>query len=305
VERSKMLENIIVTGASGLVGAHFVQALEAEGARNLYGLYHSHFCQFKTANTKQVDITDRDAVIKLKTLKPKLIIHCAAIANIAYCERQPELSYKINVQGTRNIVQLAKECGAKVVYLSTDAVFDGRRGDYLEKDEPCPLNQYGRTKLKGELCCVGMIPETLIIRFNTFGKYLFSQNKGFAENIAETLRKGKEYSAFTDVVFAPLYVKELSRIVLALLKKGAGGVYHVVGSETITKYQFALKVAEVFNCDSTLIKKGSIDSQSIPREKKLNLCNAKMLGVLGEKSTPGIKDMLYDFLSSLESKTTC
>ncbi|MFT4551418.1 MAG: dTDP-4-dehydrorhamnose reductase [Chlamydiales bacterium] len=302
MERDSFQGNIIVTGASGLVGAHLVHALENQGRTGLYGLYNSHPCRFQNCIVKQVDITDREAILSLSTLEPKLIIHCAAIANIAFCESKPELSYKVNVQGTRNLVDLAKECQAKMVYLSTDAVFDGKRGDYLEKEEPFPLNQYGRTKLKGEQCCSGMLPDALIVRFNTFGKYLFSQKKSFAENIAESLQQGREYSAFADVVFAPLYVKELVRIVLALIEKNAGGIYHVVGSEILTKYQFALKVAEIFGYDSSLVKKGSIDSQPIPREKKLNLCNIKMLGALGEKSTPGIERMLIEFCSSLLDK---
>lgn len=300
--RGSFQENVIVTGASGLVGAHLVHALENKVSAGLYGLYNSHSCQFQKCIAKQVDVTDREAVLGLGALKPGLIIHCAAIANIAFCESKPELSYKVNVQGTRNLVELAKQCRAKLVYLSTDAVYDGKRGNYLESDEPFPLNQYGRTKLKGEQCCYGMVPDSLIVRFNTFGKYLFSQKKSFAENIAESLQEGREYSAFADVVFAPLYVKELVRIVLALIEKEVGGVYHVVGSDILTKYQFALKVAEIFGCDSSLVKKGTIDSQPIPREKKLNLCNAKMLEVLGEKSTPGIEHMLTEFCSSLLDK---
>ena len=303
MESDRNQESVIITGASGLVGGHLVHALEAEGRAGLYGLYNSHPCSFQKCIAKQVDITDRDAVLSLSALKPKLIIHCAAIANIAFCESALELSYKINVQGTRNVVDLAKQCQAKMVYLSTDAVYDGKRGDYHENDEPFPLNQYGRTKLKGEQCCYGMAPESLIIRFNTFGRYLFSEKKGFVENIAETLKSGKKYSAFSDVLFAPLYVKELARIVLALLEKEAGGIYHVVGSDVLTKYQFALKVADIFGYDSSLVTKGSIDSQPIPREKNLNLCNAKMLGILGEKSTRGIEPMLSDFFASLLNKT--
>jgi len=188
---------------------------------------------------------------------------------------------------------------AKLIYLSTDVVFDGKKGNYTEKDITNPPNIYGKTKLEGEKYILSIGKNGIVARTNLFGKDIFKNKLSFIESILDKLSKGKEYNAFYDVIFSPLYIITLIDYLMELYKKDANGIFHVVGSESLSKYEFALLVAETFNYNKLLIKKETIDSlypkDKIKRNKNCSLDNSKMLNILGLKSTPTMKEMLINF----------
>lgn len=294
--------NILVTGASGFVGSEFMRQLSKDYSDELYGTFHSNSAPFDSKKMLKVDIADAFEVEKLFPLNLGLIVHCAALTGIENCEKQADLAHCVNVQGTRHLASLAYKSRATLIYLSTDTVFDGNRGEYIETDGTSPLHCYGRTKLLGEQSCFSSLAKPLIIRTNTFG---FSSG-GFLHSLLENVSKGKEYRAFTDALFCPLYVTDLVRIVLQLAKKGAHGIYHVVGPEALSKFHFAQLLVGKLGYDTSLVKPASVMSTSIPRERNLHLQTFKLMDELGKEALPSLEEMIEAFCSSLRenSKST-
>jgi dTDP-4-dehydrorhamnose reductase len=296
-----MKKNIIITGGSGLVGSNIIDKISKKKEYKKYELISIDRNPASTKNCKnlQIDILDRDKILDLEKLKPALIMHCAALANISFCQQNKEIAYKVNVEGTRNIAELAKRAGAKLIYLSTDVVFDGKKGNYKEEDEAKPLNEYGRTKFLGEKEALKMNPDTIVARINLFGKSIAPNKPGFFESIIQSLSSGKEYNAFYDVIFCPLFIDVLIDYLIGLYEKDANGIFHVAASEHLSRYDFAMLTAEVLGYDKNLVKKETIDSlypkDCILRSKDCSLDNRKMLKTLGLKSTPTIKEMLIQF----------
>lgn len=288
-------KSIIVTGASGLVGEHFIHALEGLGERRLYALYYKNFCKFKRSKSLKLDITNRSDLLSLRCLRPKLLIHCAAMTGISNCEGDSKRAFQVNVHGTENLVALSKQTGAKLVYLSTDAVFDGEVGGYTEKDRPSPQHHYGKTKLIGEDSCISGNHTALIVRTNLFGEGRRMKRDGFVADLLRSLHEGQIYHAFGDALFSPLYVRTFVHAVLDLLDRKAKGIFHLVGSESLTKYAFAKLIAEIFSFDTSLVRRATIKSLSIARERRLDLSNKKVLAYLERKEMPKVQEMLKEF----------
>ncbi len=297
-----MVKKIIITGGSGLVGSNFVKGLSNKKKYNecrLFSLYNFHPTNFKSCENIKVDITNRDEVISLLKIKPDLIIHCAAVTGISFCEKNRELANKINISATKNIVELAKKTNAKLIYLSTDAVFDGLKGNYSETDEPSPVNVYGKTKLDGEKVCINSYENTVIARISFFGKNLVNKKSSFVGNIINNLKKGKIYYGFYDAKTSLIYIKNLLDLIIKIYEEDAKGIYHIGGLESPSKYEFAKLVSEVFGFEINLVKKASIESlyakDHIKRSKDCSFNISKILNLLNIKSILTLKEMVIDF----------
>jgi len=193
----------------------------------------------------------------MKRFRPSWIIHCAAMTNVDWCETNPRDAYSMNGQVTRELVRGAKRAGASLLYISTDSVFDGRKGNYTEEDEPSPLNVYGRSKLIGEKAVQEEGESSLIVRTNIYGWNI--QNKqSLAEWILATLESGQSVPGFVDVFFTPILVNDLSEILLEMVDRQLTGLYHVAGSQVCSKYEFAVELADLFGLDKSLIKAASL-----------------------------------------------
>ena len=157
---------ILVTGASGLLGANFVSVARKHD-RHLVALTHRHSLPDSEVQSVTVDLTDQQEVKKLiHDLRPTWIVHCAALTNVDLCEEQPETATLVNTTASRNLAREASMVDAGFVYISTDSVFDGEKGQYSEDDHPNPLNVYGRSKLAGEMAVIEELEESLVIRTN-------------------------------------------------------------------------------------------------------------------------------------------
>ena len=141
-----LLEKVLVTGAGGLLGSKLVQVLSQD-----YVVIPTHNTQAIHSNSVRMNIVDRDEVFSVLTQSsPEVVVHAAAETNVDKCEIDRERAWNINAEGTRNVATACSEIGAKLIYVSTDYVFDGGKGSYSEEDETDPVNYYGLTKLKGE-----------------------------------------------------------------------------------------------------------------------------------------------------------
>ena len=236
---------IVVTGASGLLGASVL--LHARDLRlEVAGLCYRHLLCVPGARVLRVDLTDHRATQAIiASLQPKIIIHCAAMTNVDWCEDHPSEAEQVNVHAASFLAETASNLNAGFVYISTDSVFDGERGNYSETDKPAPINVYAKSKLCGEHRVLRHHPSTLVVRTNIYGWNVQSK-QSLAEWILQRLAERKQVPGFTDVYFAPMLVNDLAEILLAMLDRNLTGPYHVVGSERISKYEFARRLAATF-----------------------------------------------------------
>jgi len=227
--------------------------------------------------------------------KPDVVINCAAVANVDACEKDPEMAFQLNADLPGEMAQATSKSGIKLIHISTDAVFNGRRGNYTENDEPNPINIYGRTKVAGEQAVAAGNPDTLIARVNFFGWSLEGE-RSLAEWIFNNLSAGKQIRGFTDVMFCPLHVQALGELLQQMVERGLSGLYHVVSSECMSKYDFACRLAGIFGFDPGLIQPSSWKSAGLaaPRSTNLSLSVEKLTLALG-RQPPAVVEGLKAF----------
>ncbi len=275
------MTRILVTGASGLLGLNFglnaAAKHEVIGVVNRHGL---HGVRFKMLVADLMQPGRAEAV--LDAVKPDVLLHCAAIANIDECENLPERAEAVNAGLPGELARLAGERGIYMIQISTDAVFDGVRGDYSEEDETNPLSVYARTKLQGEQAVLAANPAAMVARVNFFGWSLSGQ-RSLAEFFVNNLSAGLEVNGFTDVLFRPLQVNDLADTLLRCAELRLAGLYHVLSGETLSKYDFGFKIAQLFGYDEELIRPVSWKDGNLKaaRSPNLTLHNEKLAAALG------------------------
>jgi dTDP-4-dehydrorhamnose reductase len=218
-----------------------------------------------------MDITGyQDTSRKVMEIRPDVIIHTAALTNVDYCEENREQTWKINVEGTRNLAEIAEKTGSYLIYISTDSVFDGKKGLYKEEDKPNPQNYYAKTKLEGEKVLQKYDLEYAVIRTSIFGWNI--QNKlSLAEWILEGLKNKRVLTMFKDVFFSPILVNNLAEAIVEIYQRNLQGVWHVAGVEKCSKLHFAYKIAEIFGLDDTNIKPISVDESNLKAKRANDL----------------------------------
>ncbi len=285
---------VLVTGASGLLGINV--ALEARqdhtviGLVNTLNLREAPF-EIRTADLLKAGIIDR----LLDDIQPDWVIHCAALANLEACERAPALAAQINTEVPRKLALHVARGGARLLHISTDAVFDGQRGNYSETDRPNPLSVYAHTKLEAEQAVLEVDPTAIIARVNLFG-WSLTGKRSLAEWFFNNLSAGKTVMGFTDVYFCPLLANHLAQILLEMLARRLSGLFHVVGSECITKYDFGVALARQFDLDEKLISPASVSESGLEaaRSPNLTLRNDKLVQALN-RDIPNLSTGLRQF----------
>lgn len=278
---------ILVTGASGLLGINL--ALEAAKEHTVYGLVNQKQLQVRPGQPElpfqvlQADLLIPGEIQRVLDLaQPDWIIHCAALAIVDECEAQPERAYQLNTRVPAELAADVRKGGARLVHISTDAVFDGLRGGYTEDDVPNPLSTYGHTKLAGERAVVEANSEALIARVNLIG-WSISGKRSLSEFFYNNLAAGKAISGFTDVFFCPLLANDLAVILLEMLQKGLSGLFHVASRDSSSKYEFGVRLAQRFGLDDQLIRPTLVSQSSLKaaRSPRLTLETAKLTHALG------------------------
>jgi dTDP-4-dehydrorhamnose reductase len=239
----------LVTGASGLLGNKIVEL-----AKNDYTVIPLDKTKPLHSNSLKVDITHAVEVLNLfSKLKPDAVIHTASETNVDKCETEKEHAWKINVEGTRNIALACSKANAKLVYISTDYVFDGEKGLYIEEDKPNPINYYGVTKLEGENQVIYHCKNYSILRTSVlYGWHPWKQN--FATWTINQLKQNKEITVVENHYNTPTLADNLAEIIIEAVQKDPQGLYHASGSQRISRYEFAKQIAKIFNLDQSLIK---------------------------------------------------
>ena len=235
-----------------------------------------------------MDITHRSTTknIIMKE-RPDYIILTAAQRNVDYCERNRKEVNKINVNGPRNVALASKEVKAKLIYLSTDLVFNGSKKGFVEEDGTNPLNHYGTTKLLGEKEVSNILDDYAIARVSVLYDWNpFDHTTNFIAWIHDGLSKGKIMELFTDQFRNATYVKNACDALLNICMKDEKGIFHVAGRNCLNRHSIGLKVAEIFGFDKSLITTTTSDKSDwlAVRPKKCCLITDKMENKLGVKS---------------------
>ena len=206
----------------------------------------------------ELDITDTDNVLSFGSVnRPDVIINCAGITDTEECEKNPEHAYRVNALGARNLSIVARKCGAKIVQLSTDDVFDGQsKKPYTEFDDTNPLTVYGRSKRAGENYVKEFTHKHFIIRSNwVYGH----QGNNFVNRVLEAADKGISLSVASDQLGSPTSAKDLARMIIYLIGTNEYGTYHVTCSGVCNRYEFAQEVLRLAEKNTTL--------KSVPTEQ--------------------------------------
>lgn len=290
---------ILVTGASGLLGLNL--SLRMTETHTIVGVDRS-----KLAGTPfelfQADLLEPNACSRLiDEVRPDAIIHTAANAIVDACETDPEGARLLNAEFPGCIAELCAKQGIRMVHISTDAVFDGAKEElYTEKDIPNPLGVYAQTKLEGEQNVLSANPDATVARVNFFG-WSLSGTRSLSEFFYNSLSAGERVNGFTDVWFCPMFVSDLADTLVRVLESGLSGLYHTVGSEPLTKYDFGVSIARQFGFDERLVQPISVEASSLKakRSPKLRLSVHKLSTALG-MSIPGVSTGIPKFYTQYQ-----
>ena len=285
---------ILVTGASGLLGLNL--ALEAAQEHTVFGAANKVQLKTSAFSVVQTDLLVPGACQRLlDEAQPDWVIHCAAMANIDACEKDPEQARQLNSEIPAKLAEDVARGGARLLHVSTDAVFDGQKGDYTEQDPPHPLSVYAATKLAGELAVLAANPQAIVARVNLFG-WSLTGKRSLAEFFFNNLLAGQRINGFTDVYFCPLLANDLARVFLKMLSLDLSGLFHVVSSDCLTKFDFGQRIARKFDLDEGLISPLSVYESGLgaARSPMITLNTDKLSAALGEKP-PGVDTGLDEF----------
>ncbi len=214
-----------ITGANGLLGNYLVQI--APKSAPLW--------QVRALTRSQLDLLNFDAVRReFQKDQPQMVIHCAAMTDIVEVQANPTLAHRINVEVTKLLAELA--AGIPFVFFSSDLVFDGRKGNYIETDTVNPIHVYGETKAAAEQNVLNN-PRHLVVRTSINGGISRAGNRGFNEQLRRAWKTGQKMKLFTDEFRCPIFAGETARAVWELAAKNRAGLFHVAGAERLSRWQ--------------------------------------------------------------------
>jgi dTDP-4-dehydrorhamnose reductase len=238
----------VVTGSSGLLGRRLVSVLSGE-----YEVMGIDRYVPEGQKDLAVDITQRERTLEsIVGMGPSVVVHTAAETDVDRCETERDLARRINVEGTANIADACVEVGAKLILVSTDYVFDGNKGNYAETDEPNPISFYGITKHEAEQIAASTSPNSLIIRTSVlYGWHPVKLN--FVTWILKGLRDRQTLRVVYDHINSPTFADNLARAIHKAIERNSQGMLHIAGSERISRFDFARRVARRFDLDESLL----------------------------------------------------
>ncbi len=269
---------LLVTGASGLFGSKLVQKALEQDIQVYAGCNKGKPCVgvpafFDVSDKSQVDLAFADA-------KPDVVVHAATLTDVDKCELNRELAWKINVEGTRNVAEASLRAKAFLIYVSTDYVFSGEKGCYKETDPPDPINYYGVTKLKAEETALSILPDCCIARTSViYGATPAAGKVNFALWLLNKLKAGEKVRIVTNQWNSPTLNTSLSDMVLDVALQRLGGVFNLCGASRVSRYDFALGLAETFGLNKALIE--PVDASCFnwpakrPKDSSLDVSKAK------------------------------
>jgi len=280
------VKTVLITGANGLLGQKLCQHFSSSYKVIATDLHPQNFVSLPNLSYESLDLTKRKALeFHIRFYNPWVIINAAAYTDVDGCEINKDQAWAVNVGGVKNLVRVCREHEIKLVHFSSDYIFDGENGPYSEDDPPHPVSFYGESKLESENVIKQSDIDFLIVRTNVlygFGKRV---KKNFLLWLLQKLSAGEKIKIVTDQFNNPTLADNLSACLLEMVERNLSGVFHVAGAEYLSRYDFALKVAEEFGLKEAKIAPIKTDSlkQKAKRPTRGGLKIQKAQGILETK----------------------
>lgn len=289
------LVTTLITGAGGLLGSHLAARFSRDG--RVVAVDRRPWWGDTPADSVVGDLLTPGWIEQvIGDAAPQVILHCAAMVDLEACERDPHQAELVNAALTRRVARAAPT-GCLVVYISTDGLFDGRESWMTEQTLPCPRTAYGRSKIHGEWETQLATPDHLIIRTNFFG-WSSGRKVSSAEWLFAALERRTRITMFDDFHFTPIYVVPFVDAVHALSARQARGVVHVAGADRVTKYDFAMALADVAGLDPSAVLRGSMRDATLvaDRPADMSLSSSRCSMLIGA-TAPSVRDGLRQFVT--------
>jgi dTDP-4-dehydrorhamnose reductase len=260
------MKRLLICGSNGLVGQHLaiLSAGNTEYETLNTSLNRTFVFDDRLYDYTQLDLTHKSDVKSLiSSFHPDVVINAAGAADPDWCEQNREDAWKINFNAVESLVEVCRKINAKLLHISTDYVFDGKsQRPYVETDKPNPVNFYGRSKLAAENAIVTSGISYTIFRSSLIYGILRGTKKNYATKVIDALRHGRQFECAVDMFGSPVYVKDLANVILSCLDEKIGGLFHIGGGAVISRMEFALQVARVFDLNVSLLR--SVKSDELP-----------------------------------------
>ena len=277
------MRKVLITGASGLLGINLALTTRARGYE-VVGITLEPGIHGIPFEMMRLDLTQPGVVEKVvDDVHPDIIINCVALTDVDHCEQIPEDALRVNAALPEMLARESPRHKIKLVQISTDAVFDGKKGGYKEEDPVSPPNVYAKTKHAGEVAVLNSDEQALVCRVNFYG-WSISGRRSLAEWFFNKFTLGEPVKGFTDAIFSPFLASDLAGILLALIEQDSRGLFHVVNPQSISKYDFGVALAQRFGFNTSLITPTSIQNAGLAavRSPNLKLDTDKLSKELGE-----------------------
>lgn len=277
-----MKKKVFITGGSGLLALNW--ALTVNHRFDVVLGLHNNKKNIGEVEYCYCDIESADAFSRVLALySPDIVIHTAGLANVEACEENPFLARHVNVDLAVNVAIACFRVGVKLVYISTDHLFSGYEAFVGEDEKIYPRNVYGNTKGEAELRVLDIDSNALVIRTNFYG-WGPIYRKSFSDQIIGALRQEVYVTLFDDVFYTPILVDEVAIFTHKLIDLKASGIFHLVGDDRVSKYEFGQKIAKIFSLDASKILRGSINDREelVARPRDMSLSNDKVCNLLGQ-----------------------
>jgi dTDP-4-dehydrorhamnose reductase len=252
------MKRILVCGSNGLLGQRVSLMLNAASEYEVLSTSRQRTFVFddRLYDYTQLDITQKSDVKSLvSSFHPTVIVNAAGATDVDWCENHREEAWKANVVGVENLAEAARKVGATMIHVSSDYVFDGKNGPYDELARPNPISYYGKAKLAGEnVLRTSGIPHAIVRTILVYG-YGIGVRSNFALWVIENLKAGRQIRCVDDQLGNPTYVGDLAFSVTKIIEREREGLYHVCGAEFLSRFDFAVRAADVFSLDPDLITK--------------------------------------------------
>ncbi|MCA6478112.1 MAG: SDR family oxidoreductase [Chitinophagaceae bacterium] len=274
-------KRLLITGGSGLLGVNW--AITCRDFYDVVLLLNKRLINIRDTSSVIYQVTSYQMTLELfNMVKPDIVIHTAGLTNVELCESNPLLANSVNVKLSDFLSKVCGELGIDFVHISTDHLFSGENTLYNESEIVSPLNVYGKTKAKAEEIVKYNNQNALIVRTN-FYCWGTSYRNSFSDVIINSLRNKDNIKLFDDVFYTPILAEYLIKFVHVLLEKKQKGVFNIVSSERITKYEFGILLATTFNLDNSFISRAKITDnfKLVKRPADMSLSNKKLEEIIG------------------------
>lgn len=292
---------ILITGSTGFLGSNLIRFFSGNG----YEVVGSSRSEQKLEFENHVgDLRNEIFIDKLvSSVKPDLIINTASLANVDLCEQDPGYARQIIVNTAENLAKISEKYGSRLIYISTDHLYDGNSSWYSEDEVVHPINQYGNLKRVAEIATLSSSPEAIIVRTNFFGWSPLWHSPTFGEWIYNNLKEQNEMNLFTDYYFTPIEVGHLASIIEKIVHTNFYGIINIAGRDRCSKYDFGIKMAEMGDFSTECIHPSTLSKSGLcsKRPGDLSLSSVKLRDELN-LYPPSLKESILSFLKQSQGR---